>query len=180
MSKGRFLIYWFLGILACIIACKTSLKSNPSESTAIRSVENAKNIQRLDLLKLSDLSGHPVRLSDYAGKPVFLNFWATWCAPCRSEMESITEVSKQFKNDIHFLLASNEDTTKIRNFITEHNFDLNYLHLDISYIDVYVTELPTTFLIDRNGKLISEEEGFRIWTQENYVNQLKKLIAKLD
>lgn len=109
----------------------------------------------------------------------FLNFWATWCGPCKSELETIEEVFRQFKNEIVFLIASDEDPTKIQNYISENKFDLHFIHLDIPYIDAYIVKLATTFLVDRNGQLVSQEEGFRIWTQAGNVERLKKLVKKL-
>ena len=112
-------------------------------------------------------------------KLLFIDAYTSWCGPCKSEMASIEEVSKQFKDDIIFLLASDEDTSKIQTFLTENKFDLNFIHLDVPFIDAYIVELPTTILIDRNGQLVLEEEGFRIWTQQRNVESLKKLVKKL-
>ncbi len=169
MTSYKPLLYSLFCLLLSIMACKTS-----------RSIEGSgpkfKLSERLELLKMSELTGDRIDLKKYSGKPVFLNFWATWCGPCKSELETIAYVSKQFKNEITFLVASNEDPIKIKDYISENKYDLHFIHLDMEYIDAYIIKLPTTFLIDRNGQLISEEEGFRIWTQATYVKQLKKLI----
>lgn len=134
--------------------------------------------ERLGKIKMTDLKGRPVTLHNLAGKPVFLNFWATWCGPCVSEMQSIEAVYQQFKNDIVFLAVSNEDPAKIRSHIEKHKFSIEFARLDIAYIDAYVVTLPTTLLIDADGRLVSEEEGFRIWTQYNNVEKLKALAGK--
>lgn len=179
MATRKIIMYWFLGILAFMVACGTSLKSYPVKPNPDDTIPSIPVDNRLDKLKLSELSGQAIHLKDYYCKPVFLNFWATWCAPCRSEMTTIEEVSKQFKDDIIILLASDEDTSTIQSFLADHKFDLHFIHMDVPFIDAYIVELPTTFLIDRNGKLVEEEEGFRIWTDPGNMEKLKKLLKKL-
>jgi thiol-disulfide isomerase/thioredoxin len=176
MTSGKIITYWILGFLAFMIACGTSLNSNPAKPDSNKTYPKTSDNSRLDKLKLSELSGEPLNLKNYSGKPIFLNFWATWCAPCRSEMATIEEISKQFKNDVIFLLASDEDTSKIQSFLSEYKFDLHFIHMDVPLIDAYIIELPTTFLINARGELVDEEEGFRIWTQPVYMNRLKNLI----
>ena len=131
--------------------------------------------ERLDKIKMTDLKGRPLTLHTLTGKPVFLNFWATWCGPCVSEMRSIEAVYQQFKNDIVFLAVSNEEPAKIRSFLDRHQFSFEFARLEIAYIDAYIVTMPTTMLIDAGGNLIAEEEGFREWTQFNNLEKLKAL-----
>ncbi len=132
--------------------------------------------ERLEKIKMTDLKGRPFTLHQLVGKPVFLNFWATWCGPCVSEMQSIESIYQQYKNDIAFLAVSNEDPAKIRSFIEKHRLSFDFAHLDIDYTDAYVITMPTTLLIDNRGKLVHEEEGFRDWAQYNNLGKLKALV----
>ena len=134
--------------------------------------------ERLEKIKMTDLDGRAFTLRNLAGKPVFLNFWATWCGPCKSEMASIQTVSRQLNEDIVFLAVSSEDPAKIRAYLEKQAFSFEVAHLDIPYIEAYVVTLPTTLLIDRNGRLVSEEEGFRIWTDYTNLEKLKALASK--
>jgi thiol-disulfide isomerase/thioredoxin len=127
-------------------------------------------------LKLTDLDGKPLNLADFAGKPVFLNFWATWCAPCVSEMGSIEQASKQFKNDIVFLAVSNESPALIRSYVRKNNFTFSFARLEGSYLDAYVVALPTTMLLDRKGNLVEDIEGFRNWSSANSMEKLNALV----
>ena len=131
--------------------------------------------ERLEKIKMTDLKGKPFSLHQLAGKPVFLNFWATWCRPCVSEMQSIEEVSRQFKDEIVFLSVSPEDIAKIKAFQQDQKFSFDLAQLNIDFIDAYVIALPTTLLINRKGELVAEEEGLRIWTQPNNLEKLKAL-----
>ncbi len=132
----------------------------------------------LTKIKMSELDGQPMSLKDFAGKPVFLNFWATWCGPCVSEMASIEKVSQQFKDEIVFLAVSNESPALIKSYLKKHKYSFKFAHLDVSYLDVYVVALPTTMLIDANGQLVAEEEGFRNWADAGSVQKLKSLMKK--
>lgn len=134
--------------------------------------------ERLAKIKMTDLDGKPVNLQDFTGKPIFLNFWATWCGPCVSEMGSIEKVSQQFKDDIVFLAVSNESPALIKSYLKKNKFSFKFARLDVSYLDVYVVSLPTTMLIDGKGQLVEEEEGFRDWSSASSVEKLKLLAGK--
>jgi thiol-disulfide isomerase/thioredoxin len=78
-------------------------------------------------LNLKDLNGQKTRLRDYRGKAVVLNFWATWCAPCKAELPMLVETEKQYKDrGLVFIAASlDDDKTKhlVPNFVTQHGID---------------------------------------------------------
>ena len=130
---------------------------------------------RLEKIRLSDLDGRPFTLQRMAGKAVFLNFWATWCRPCVSELQSIEAVHREFNRDIVFLAVSTEDPALVRNFLETNKFSFQFARLDMAYIDAYVVTMPTTLLIDASGRLIAEEEGFRIWTDPANRQKLRSL-----
>ncbi|HLP94436.1 MAG TPA: TlpA disulfide reductase family protein [Saprospiraceae bacterium] len=151
--------------------------SAPKESTKVPEKPADPN-DRISRLNMTDLNGKPVKLSDFAGKPVFLNFWATWCGPCVSEMQSIEKASQQFKDKINFLAVSNEPVTTIQSYLKKNKFSFQFGHLEGSYVNVFVLALPTTLLIDKNGQIVSEEEGYRNWTSPSSIKMLEELVAK--
>jgi thiol-disulfide isomerase/thioredoxin len=107
-----------------------------------------------------------------------LNFWATWCGPCVSEMGSIEKASQQFKDEIVFLALSNESASLIKSYVKRNKFSFKFGRLEGSYLDVYVVSLPTTILIDAQGQVVEEEEGFRNWTSPSSLEKLKSLVKK--
>ena len=171
MFLEKALLYLFV-LALFTVHCRGTKKTN--QETVQTSADNTE----LSYIKLTDLNGKTVRLSDFAGKPVFLNFWATWCGPCASEMPSIETASRQFKDDIVFLAVSNESPATIQAYLKKHPYKLKFAHLEVSYLDVYVVNLPTTMLIDRNGHLVSEEEGFRLWTESANLEKLNALVKR--
>ena len=133
---------------------------------------------RLTKLNLTDMDGKAVKLEDFAGKPIFLNFWATWCGPCVSEMGSIEKASQQFKDEIVFLAVSNEAPSLIKSYLKRNKFSFNFARMEGSYLDVYVVALPTTMLINAKGELVEEEEGFRDWNSAGSLQKLRALVGK--
>ena len=117
---------------------------------------------------LPTLSGTPIRLAELRGKAVLLNFWATWCAPCRTEMPSIEALYQRYKDRGLDVLAVNLDlrsTAGVAAFLQEVGVTFR-VGLDPSWSTARayrVLGLPTTYLIDRAGQVIVREVGARDW-----------------
>jgi len=167
MLKKTFFGAFFLVVLLALACNAGRPVAHPATTVQLS--------ERLGKIKMTDLKGRPLTLHQFVGKPVFLNFWATWCRPCVSEMQSIEEVYQQFKNDVVFLAVSNEEPEKIRDFLEKNKFSFAFARLDMAYIDAYIVTMPTTMLIDAAGNLVAEEEGFRVWTQYNNLEKIKAL-----
>lgn len=149
-----------------LIGVSCSKKKDQSENQQ----ENSKNIE------LSTLSGESISLSELKGKVIFLNIWATWCAPCIKEMPSIEAISTIFNGDVEFLIASNEEIDKIIRFKERKPFDLNFVQLGSSPESLGVFALPATFIFDKKGELVFEEKGSRAWDSEESKNLIKNII----
>jgi thiol-disulfide isomerase/thioredoxin len=121
--------------------------------------------------ELEDMNGDIKKLSSYSGKVVFLNFWATWCGPCRIEMPSMQRVYEEFKDKGFVIVAVDlqEDKKVVKKFITEYNLTFPVLLDKTGKVGgIYgARSIPTTYLIDRNGYIIGRQIGAREWdTQE--------------
>lgn len=110
--------------------------------------------------------GDPVRLSQFFGKPIVLNFWASWCGPCRGEMPDFDQKYAQFGHEIHFLMVNMTDgrgeTVETASAFVQQNgyafpvfYDTN-LEAATAY-GAYA--LPTTFFIDREGRVAAQAVG---------------------
>lgn len=129
---------------------------------------------------LSDSSGKSVTLSDLRGKVVLVNFWATWCPPCRQEMPSMEELYRKVKGSGVELLAINvEENGKqaVEAFI-EHNPHSFPILLDPEgrAQQLYnVNKFPETFVVDKNGIVAEHVIGAINWMQPNIVEYLLSL-----
>jgi len=127
--------------------------------------------------KLKDLNGKDVSLSDFKGKKVFLNFWASWCPPCKAEMPDIEKLYGETKDSDLVILAVNigEDKTTVKSFIDKNKYTFTILlDLDQSIASKYnISAIPTSFFIDKEGNVVSTIRG-GMTTQ-----QMKTNISKL-
>jgi thiol-disulfide isomerase/thioredoxin len=126
-----------------IIGCATS-----SEPIAAVS-EAAPDFQ------LQNLDGQSITLSDLKGKPVLINFWATWCGPCVSEMPYIQEIHEEWSDKGLILLAINigDSSSEVEQFLQNHNLSLPVL-LDTKKVVAQrysIRAIPTTFFLDKDG-----------------------------
>jgi len=114
---------------------------------------------------LKDVDGHDVQLSDYRGKVILLNFWATWCGPCKYEIPEFVEAYKQYRNRgfvILGVLSQDESAdADVRDFAKRWGMDYPILRehagLDEAFGPMFA--IPTSFIIDRHGSICSKHLG---------------------
>ena len=113
-------------------------------------------------------SGGSLRLADSKGKVIMLNFWATWCPPCREEMPAIQRLYDRFRSEGFVVLAlsiDNESSTVVGAFVREHKLTFPVgLDPKMSVAQAYgARALPSTYLIDRQGRVVAMALGPREW-----------------
>ncbi len=126
--------------------------------------------------ELSDINGKKIKLSDFKDKVVILNFWATWCPPCRAEIPSFVELYKKYKNEgLSIIGVAIDNETKVKNFVKEFKINYPVLLADEITIQKYggIRGIPTTFIIDKNGNIIKNYIGYR--PKETFENDFKNL-----
>jgi len=124
---------------------------------------------------LKDLAGKQWHLKDLHGKVVLVNFWATWCPPCRKEMPDLEALYQEKKQQGLVVLAlSDEEEAKVRPFIAEKGYSFPVLldHEGGATKSFVVQGIPKTFLFDRKGKLVSQANDMR--TRGQFEQMLKK------
>jgi cytochrome c biogenesis protein CcmG/thiol:disulfide interchange protein DsbE len=129
---------------------------------------------------LKDAHGRTVRLSDYKGKVVLLNFWATWCGPCKFEIPWFVDLEQEYKDRGFSVLGISMDEEGwdvINPFTSEMRVNYRILLGTDQTAQLYggVDSLPTTFLIDKDGKIASVHVG--LVSKSEYQNEIEKLLA---
>lgn len=121
-----------------------------------------------------DLKGNPVEIADYAGKKVFVNYWATWCAPCIQEIPSINRAAAALASEnVVFLLASDEKLEKINDFLLDRGFEGNFVKFN-SYVGALgIDVMPTSVLYDEQGMLVRSWTGPYEWDSEEMLAQIQ-------
>ena len=127
--------------------------------------------------ELTDLDGNAVRLSDYRGKTVLVNFWATWCGPCKAEMPLLQDRYTTLRDSGLVILAVNigEDEALIRPYVEDLGLDFAIvLDPELAVNDEYrVLGYPTTITVDREGNVVDVHVG--AWLDE----QLDAVLSRL-
>ncbi len=130
--------------------------------------------------ELQTLDGKNLKLSGFRGKAVLLNFWATYCGPCKIEMPWFVELQKEYgPQGFQIVGVANDDasTADIAKFAKEMGINYPILIGKDSVSDSYkVSVLPTTFFLDRDGKLIAREFGLQ--SRSVFVDHIKKAMSQ--
>jgi thiol-disulfide isomerase/thioredoxin len=133
----------------------------------------------VDRIDLVDLNGKAISLSSFKGKTVFLNYWATWCRPCLAEMPDMDKAAKILTNEnFVFLAASDEDMEKVKAFAAKYDYSFQFVQSKTSVFDLDIMALPTTIVIDAEGKIVYNEVGARDWSSDKELENLRKFITK--
>ncbi len=115
---------------------------------------------------VQDIDGNNVKLSDFYGKPIVLNFWASWCPPCKSEMPEFNQVYNELAGDVQFLMINQTDGDRETietgsEYVKSQGFTFPVFYdtkLEAAYT-YNVTAIPTTYFIDKEGYIISQVKG---------------------
>ena len=129
---------------------------------------------------LLDIGGQQVSLQQYRGKVVFLNFWATWCIPCREEMPALERLHQAYQaQDLAIIsIDLKESVDQVKAFFQKHGLSFPSL-LDpngVVFRDYLVAGMPTTYLIDRDGTILARGVGGRDWTRAEALQLIQELL----
>ncbi|MBZ2183309.1 MAG: TlpA family protein disulfide reductase [Bryobacter sp.] len=175
MSRFQFLAA--LGLIAIgLTSCTTQSKADEADSA----VRPSKDRKKAPEFKLKDSDGKLVSLASYKGKTVLLNFWATWCGPCKVEIPWFIEFENKYKDKGLAVLGvamDEEGWEVIKPYIAEKKVNYRILAGDDSTAQLYggVDSLPTTFLIDKDGMIAGVHVG--LVSKSEYEKDIQALLG---
>ena len=128
---------------------------------------------------LKDMNGKDVPLDSFEGKVVLINFWATWCGPCKAEIPDLVAIQAKYKNDLVILGISVDDTAEqIKPYAEEYKVNYRMLvgnkRLDVQDALGPLGAVPVSLLLDRDGIVVKKQTG--IFTREQLETEVRALL----
>ncbi|WP_326983596.1 TlpA disulfide reductase family protein [Chryseobacterium sp. MYb264] len=131
---------------------------------------------------VSDIQGKSISTKDLRGKVVFINFWASWCPPCRAEFPSIQKMYEKYKDNqnVEFLTINlDDDINAGKKFLEKNNYTIPFLVSNGNIPqEIYNGSLPTTVVLDKNGKIRLKHTGMADYSKDSFYQQLEELIKE--
>ncbi len=142
---------------------------------------NIKEDVKAPNFSLKSVDGKTVNLSDYTGKIVIIDFWATWCPPCRKGIPDLVSIQKEFKKDVVIIGISLDDPQTVKEvpgFVKEYGVNYPVVYGDEKVVNAFggIRSIPTAFIIDKKGNIVDKHIG--LVPKDTYVNKIKELLKK--
>ena len=145
-----------IGLSAC-----SGAAGKPQETRNV--IRFVRNPDAAPEFKLTDLDGKDISIATARGKVVLLNFWATWCGPCRAEIPDLIELQKRYKDALQIigLTVDDDDAETVRRVVAETgiNYPVAMTSIEVRMKYGGIAALPTSFLLDNQGRVMQKHEG---------------------
>jgi thiol-disulfide isomerase/thioredoxin len=172
-----------LGLLgaARVFLPRTSAAALPARADDAKQpvIRFVKNPEIAPALQGQDILGKPVNKDNWAGKVVIVNFWATWCPPCREEIPELLRLKKEYKDRLEIVGISEDDDPpeNVLKFARQKGMTYPIVMATQELIDSYggVPALPTSFLIDTQGRVVQKHSG--LYPIEGYDLEIRSLLG---
>jgi thiol-disulfide isomerase/thioredoxin len=181
--KKVFFVFMILFLTVGIWGCQKKEDSinrdkHPGDSTLIVETDKAKNLAPDFTLNLTN--NKEIKLSDHKGKIVIIDFWATWCGPCRRGIPDLVDIQKKYEKDLVIIGISLDTETKpdVIPFMKQYkiNYPIAYGTMEVVTAYGNIQAIPTSFIIDQSGKIVDKQIG--LVDKSVYINKINQLLKK--
>ena len=171
-------------VLIIILAISVNAFSGDNKQNKNTTKESKNLIANLDgdkapAFSLKSIDGKTIKLSDYKGKIVIIDFWATWCPPCRRGIPDLVSIQNEYKNKVVVIGISldREKTIKdVPGFIKDYAINYPVVYGDDNVVIAYggIQSIPTSFVVDKKGNVVDMHVG--LVSKDTFVNKIKELL----
>ena len=160
------------------------VKSEPVRQSSFETLEkvNTTIVPPLETFHPVDLKGKPFDLAAYAGKPVLINFWASWCPPCRAELPALNRAQQALEDDVVMLAVNvGETRSALEAFLEDYPIDFPVLMDEAgdSMQQWQIRGMPTTVMLNTSGEIVYHIAGERAWDSDAVLAQIRRLSEDL-
>lgn len=169
----------FITIAILLLGLSLYIVHSPENAqNDVTSSDSESNYGKAPDFTLVDLNGKEVSLSDFKGKKVFLNFWVTWCPPCKAEMPEIEKVYQETKDSDLVILAVEigESKNTVSTFISDNDYNFKVLldQDETAAASYGFSAIPTSYFIDEKGNIVDKRTGGMSYDEmKEYIEKLK-------
>jgi peroxiredoxin len=176
-SRGTISLFWF-GMLLVFVSVQIRAHEDPWKGLSVIRLPDHYPPD----FTLPTLDGGSITLSELKGKVVLINFWTTWCPPCREEMPSLERLFRHFKYEDFTLLAVDimENPETVKRFARDYNLSFPILldkqgEVSAKYA---ANAIPTTYIINKQGKALGKAIGPRKWDGDHAKDLIEELLGR--
>lgn len=167
--------FFVLAIIISVSAFSYDLRNQSTETNVKVTLKDDKAPE----FSLKSVDGKTVKLSDYKGKVVIIDFWATWCPPCRKGIPDLISIQNEFKDKVVIIGISldREKTIKdVPGFVKNNGINYPVVYGDDKVVIDYggIQSIPTSFVVDKNGTVVDMHVG--LVSKDTFVNKIKELL----
>jgi thiol-disulfide isomerase/thioredoxin len=179
LRKLLFLV--FLIFTSAMLGCNDSTpKSEITKNNLLAAAKIDMDNNAAPDFTLYTLNGEEVKLSDYLGKVVILDFWATWCAPCRKGIPDLVSIQNEYKEDLVVIgISLDQPATQDELVPFIESYGINYPvvlgNIEVSAVYGNIQAIPTSFIIDQEGNIINKHIG--LVPKSTLVEEINSLLS---
>ncbi len=170
----------FAVIILIFAGCSNSEAQKESKKSSNEKQTETQTIKKMPEFELKNIDGETVSSDDFDNKVLLVDFWATWCPPCRKEIPGFINLYEKYKDKgVEIIgISLDKDMDKLESFVDENKINYTVLIGNKEIADAFggIQGIPTTFIIDRNGNVEFKQVGLA--SEKKFEEELKKVLNK--